>query len=141
MVLFTRGLTWTNTFFGRFAAARNTPICIVTPTTPHELAVIVKALASVDVQFAVRSGGRSPAPKAANIRDGVLIDMSLFNEVSYDATTNLAVIGPGLTWGAVYKTLEAFNVTVVGGRVTDVGVGGLILGGTSYFYHTWSGLH
>ncbi|KAA8574833.1 hypothetical protein EYC84_004077 [Monilinia fructicola] len=112
-----------------FAAARNTPICIVTPTTPHELAVIVKALASVDVQFAVRSGGRSPAPKAANIRDGVLIDMSLFNEVSYDATTNLAVIGPGLTWGAVYKTLEAFKVTVVGGRVTDVGVGGLILGG------------
>lgn len=38
-------------------------------------------------------------------------------------------MGSGLRWGEVYNQLDDFNVTVVGGRVLDVGVGGLILGG------------
>ena len=69
-----------------------------------------------------------PSPLAANINDGVLIDMAMFNEVSYDAANNEARVGAGQRWGNVYDALDAYNVTVVGGRVLDVGVGGLILG-------------
>lgn len=38
-------------------------------------------------------------------------------------------LGAGLTWGAVYGVLEKKNLTVVGGRLTSVGVAGLTLGG------------
>ena len=69
-----------------------------------------------------------PSPLAANINDGVLIDMALMNGVSYDAARNEARVGAGQRWRDVYHALDIYNVTVVGGRVLDVGVGGLILG-------------
>lgn len=69
-----------------------------------------------------------PSPLAANINNGVLIDMALFNSVNYDAANSEAKVGAGQRWGNVYDALDAYNVTVVGGRVLDVGVGGLILG-------------
>ncbi|CAD6593166.1 MAG: hypothetical protein ASARMPRED_007094 [Alectoria sarmentosa] len=52
-----------------------------------------------------------------------------FNGVSYDATKNVATVGAGQRWDNVYNQLDPHNVTVVGGRVLDVGVGGLVLGG------------
>ncbi|KAI0598823.1 putative FAD-binding oxidoreductase [Biscogniauxia sp. FL1348] len=109
------------------------PTCIVQPTTAEELSELVKHLVAEDVHFAVRSGGHSPAPLGANINDGVLVDMSKFNAVEYDVSRNVAVVGSGLRWGEVYRQLDQYNVTVVGGRILDVGVGGLALGsGLSY---------
>lgn len=57
--------------------------------------------------------------------------MSKFNNTYYDATNNRVQIGAGMKWTDVYQSLDRYNVTVVGGRVLDVGVGGLILGGNS----------
>lgn len=57
--------------------------------------------------------------------------MSKFNNTYYDATNNRVQIGAGMKWTDVYRSLDRYNVTVVGGRVLDVGVGGLILGGNS----------
>lgn len=71
-----------------------------------------------------------PSPLAANINDGILIDMSLFTGISYDPGSHVATIGTGQIWRNVYNHLEQYNVTVVGGRVLEVGVGGLILGCT-----------
>lgn len=59
--------------------------------------------------------------------------------VSEDRTT--VSIGPGCRWLDVYDTLEPFGLTVVGGRVASVGVGGLILGGGISFHsnlHGWA---
>ncbi|KAK0636788.1 putative FAD-binding oxidoreductase [Bombardia bombarda] len=113
------------------ATARATPACIAQPATAGELQSIVKLLTSKDVKFAVRSGGHSPspAPFGANIIDGVLIDLSSLSQVVYDAASGTATVGAGNRWGAVYDALTPHNVTVVGGRVVDVGAGGLILGG------------
>ena len=72
-----------------------------------------------------------PSPLAANINNGVLIDMSMFNGVTYDAANDVAKVGAGQKWGDVYKQLDPHNVTVVGGRVLEVGVAGLTLGGES----------
>lgn len=38
-------------------------------------------------------------------------------------------IGPGNRWGNVYEMLHGSGVSVIGGRIGDVGIGGLILGG------------
>lgn len=38
------------------------------------------------------------------------------------------VVGAGQKWINLYNHLDPYNVTVAGGRVLDVGVGGLSLG-------------
>ncbi|KAK6958328.1 hypothetical protein Daesc_001127 [Daldinia eschscholtzii] len=109
--------------------AWKTPTCIFQPAAAEDLQKVIPKLVEGNVSFAVRSGGHSPSPGAANIDKGVLIDLSKFNAVDYDAENNVASIGAGQKWENVYRQLDQFNVTVVGGRVLDVGVGGLILGG------------
>ncbi|KAL8654751.1 MAG: hypothetical protein Q9226_003315 [Calogaya cf. arnoldii] len=109
------------------------PSCIFRPRGTSEVQEVVEILANRSIPFAIRSGGHMPSPLAANINDGVLIDMSMLNEVEYNAAKNQVKVGAGQRWGDVYKQLDAYNVTVVGGRVLEVGVGGLILGcGLSY---------
>ena len=92
---------------------------------------MVQILTERNVEFAIRSGGHSPSPSAANIDNGVLIDMSEFNQIDYDAANNVVLIGAGMKWADVYDSLDRYKVTVVGARVLDVGVGGFILGGNS----------
>lgn len=60
---------------------------------------------------------------------GVQISMSRFNDTKVDLEDGTVEIGSGLTWGQVYETLSPTGVNVVGGRVSLVGVAGLILGG------------
>ena len=55
--------------------------------------------------------------------------MSRFSEVTYDATSQTAVVGAGLVWDDVYAALAPHGVNVVGGRVRGVGVAGFTLGG------------
>lgn len=55
--------------------------------------------------------------------------MSRFSEVTYDASSQTAVIGAGLIWDDVYAALAPHGVNVLGGRVTGVGVAGFTLGG------------
>ncbi|KAK4183229.1 hypothetical protein QBC35DRAFT_120528 [Podospora australis] len=115
--------------------ARANPSCIVRPTNSTQVQQIVKYLTQpdVNVQFAIRSGGHDPNPTHANIDNGVLVDLVSLNEVTYDAATSTVEIGAGNRWGNVYKVLDEHNVTAVGGRVLDVGVGGFLLGsGLSY---------
>lgn len=89
------------------------------------------ALASKEqqCQFAVRSGGHTTWAGAANIEDGVTIDLSKMHAVSYDEVENTVSIQPGARWGQVYEYLDEIGVAVAGGRAATVGVGGLILGG------------
>ena len=58
----------------------------------------------------------------------------------YNAKTSTAEIGSGLTWDQVYTALEPHNAIVVGGRVSDVGVAGLSLGGGYSFKTNEHGL-
>ena len=55
--------------------------------------------------------------------------MYRFSEVTYDSTTQTVVVGTGLNFDDVYAALAPHNVSVAGGRVTGLGVGGFLLGG------------
>jgi FAD/FMN-containing dehydrogenase len=66
---------------------------------------------------------------ANNIEPGVTIDLSLMNSTIYNKQAKVASVLPGARWQSVYKTLEAYNVAVPGGRTGPVGVGGFLLGG------------
>ncbi|KAI1292371.1 hypothetical protein F5Y03DRAFT_21948 [Xylaria venustula] len=109
------------------------PACIAEPNTASEVGLLVAALACNNVPFAIRSGGQSPNLLDATIKEGVLISTANFNQVSYSIETGLVTLGPSARWDPVYTELDKHNKTMVGGRVMDVGVGGLSLGsGLSY---------
>lgn len=112
-----------------------TPSCIVTPENTADVATTVRTLGfwmkwSVQqCQFAIRSGGHAPAVGAANIDGGVVIDLRVLSEVVVNEEKTVASVGPAARWGNVYMKLDAMDLSVVGGRVFDVGVGGLMTGG------------
>lgn len=105
------------------------PDCIVAPKTAKEMSHVVKTIRSSDVNFAVKSGGHSANSYHASIEDGILVSTQNLNQIDYDPETENAVVGPGLRWGEVAETLQSLERVVVGGRLGNVGVGGLILGG------------
>ena len=84
---------------------------------------------SSECQFAIRSGGHTSWPGAANIQGGVTIDLARLNAVDVSIDRNSTGIGPGNRWIDVYTKLDALGLSVPGGRVADVGVGGLTTGG------------
>uniref|UniRef100_A0A8H8CJ52 FAD-binding PCMH-type domain-containing protein n=1 Tax=Psilocybe cubensis TaxID=181762 RepID=A0A8H8CJ52_PSICU len=102
--------------------------CVVEPGTAADVAITLGILGSTSTPFAVKGGGHASNPGYSST-EGVMIAMFRFSEVTYDAASQTAVIGAGLIWDDVYAALEPFNVNVVGGRVTGVGVAGFILGG------------
>jgi hypothetical protein len=64
----------------------------------------------------VKGGGHASNPGFSSTT-GVQIAMYRFSEVTYDASSNTAVIGTGLVWDDVYNVLNSQGVNVVGGRV------------------------
>ncbi|KAJ5745667.1 FAD-binding domain-containing protein [Penicillium odoratum] len=108
------------------------PSCVIQPTSSIEVSTVIKTMRMYldhGVQFAVRGGGHTPYAGAANIEKGVTLDLSLMNEVKLSEDHKIVDLGPGGRWKKVWETLDPYNLTVTGGRDSDVGVGGFLLGG------------
>ena len=114
---------------------RLSPSCVVSPTSSEDVSTVIKLLtkASNDSTNApalsIRSGGHAPLPGAANANDGVTIDLRTLAGVDVVASQSTASVGSGAIWSDVYNKVVPLNLTVVGARVADLGVGGLITGG------------
>lgn len=81
--------------------------------------------------YAIRSGGHTPFARAANTNGGVTIDLRAMNAVNLNTNHTITTVGAGSIWENVYKKLQPMNLTVLGGRVAGLGVGGLTTGGKS----------
>lgn len=84
--------------------------------------------------FAVKSGGHAAFAGSSNIQNGLTVDLSRLNSWRLSADGRTAYVGTGNRWVDVYTWLEGYGLAVVGGRVADIGVGGLILGGMHPFF-------
>ena len=78
--------------------------------------------------FGVKSGGHATNRGFSSTR-GVQISLARFNAFNVDTKAKTVDLGPSLLWDDVYERLDPYGVTVIGGRIPGVGVGGLILGG------------
>ncbi|KAL4947489.1 hypothetical protein BDW69DRAFT_178330 [Aspergillus filifer] len=116
------------------------PSCIFIPSTDKEVAAAVILSQFSRCPFAAKSGGHAAFAGASNIQDGITILLSDLKEVSLNDDKSIASIGPGNNWGQVYKALELHSVTVVGGRMSGIGVGGLVTGGGISYYSNEYGL-
>ena len=79
----------------------------------------------------IKSGGHTGNPDFSSSH-GILISMTRFNRVDYEPKSATATIGAGQVWDNVYEKLAQYEVTVLGARVTHIGVAGFILGGGMY---------
>jgi FAD/FMN-containing dehydrogenase len=90
----------------------------------------LKILNFFHTKFAIRSGGHSPNPGFSSVgQAGILLDLQRLNQVTLSKDKTFASLGPGGRWGNAIAALDAQGATVIGGRIPDVGIGGLILGG------------
>ncbi|EXJ89944.1 hypothetical protein A1O3_03011 [Capronia epimyces CBS 606.96] len=116
------------------ANARLGPTCIVQPKTTADVSKVLLVLSIAPGNFAVRSGGHSQWAGGSDIHDGVTIDLGAMRNASYDATTQLVSVQPGLSWVDVYEEVEKYGRGVTGGRESTVGIAGFLTGGgNSYF--------
>ncbi|KAH3948470.1 hypothetical protein HBI56_121770 [Parastagonospora nodorum] len=112
----------------------NSPTCTILAESKNDVSIALKTIKFFGLKFAARSGGHSPNPGWSSIGEaGILIDLQKLNAISLSADKKVATIGPGKRWGEVYEALDPHELSVVGGRIPQVGVGGLILGGG--FFH------
>lgn len=132
------------------------PNCIVVPSSSEDVSVAVSILSAghslgIDgCKFAIKSGGyvlphrtvwsrlisrsHSPFAEGSNINNGVTIDLSNLNQIVVSDDQSTVSVGPGSRFGALYDELGFKDLTVVAGRDSQVGVGGLILGGGISFH-------
>jgi FAD/FMN-containing dehydrogenase len=75
----------------------------------------------------------TPFAGAANIEQGITIDLSRLNQVTPSKDLSTVTIGPGNRWANVYLKLDALGIAIGGGRVATVGAGGLTLGGIASY--------
>lgn len=124
------------------------PQCIIRPRTAEEAATAITILkhdydkrishGESPLLLAVRSGGHSPIPGAANVNGGIVIDLRLLNTVVTSRDGSSVAIGTGARWMDVSKTLDPMGLAVAGGRNSAVGVGGLTLGGEYLSIGLWN---
>lgn len=100
------------------------------PASTQDVSKTLKIVSFFQTRFAVRSGGHSPNPGWSSIKKpGVLIDLKKLNQITVSADKKIASLGTGGRWGDVFAALDPHGVSVIGGRIPQVGIGGLILGG------------
>ena len=88
--------------------------------------------------FAIKSGGHARTPGTSNADGGVTIDLVRMNQVKLSKDKKSVTVGAGSQWVDVYRPLEEHGLSVVGGRVADVGVGGLLTGGKCHTRESFS---
>ncbi|KND86516.1 Bifunctional solanapyrone synthase [Tolypocladium ophioglossoides CBS 100239] len=110
------------------------PACRFSPISAEEVSLAVLAFRVTQCKFAVKSGGHAAFAGASNIEGGVTIDLINLNGIAVSADQTQTSVGAGNVWYDVYTHLQPMGLTVIGGRVSAIGVGGLTLGGGISFF-------
>jgi FAD/FMN-containing dehydrogenase len=104
------------------------PALIARCTDARDVASVVGFARDRDVLLAVRGGGHNGAG-LGTCDDGVVIDLSLLNDVQVDPQARTVRVGGGCTWGEVDRATNEHGLATPSGIISTTGVGGLTLGG------------
>ncbi|KAI8938477.1 hypothetical protein NX059_004369 [Plenodomus lindquistii] len=132
-------LAFTNGFWSSISADVR-PYCIFKPSTPSQISVMVLVSRLSQCRFAVKSGGHSAFAGAATIEGGITVSFENLKGIKLAGDKKTVAVQPGNNWGDVLTTLSTTGVTVAAGRIGDIGVGGLTLGGGISFITNEYGL-
>lgn len=125
-----------NSHYWNAANSKLRATCAFFPGSAEQVSDAIKLLNDhPSVPFALKSGGHQPAPGFSATDAGVLISFEPnLNGVTRSQDGQHFNVGPGARWGEVYEVTGLTNHVVVGGRLSNIGVGGLILGGGLSYY-------
>ncbi|CAI0649187.1 unnamed protein product [Colletotrichum noveboracense] len=133
-----------NSFVGSYWSANQAavrPWCVFKPSQAAQVSVFVLLSRLTQCPFASKSGGHAAMAGASSAQDGITVSFMNMTDIKLSDDKKIASIEPGNIWGDVYRELTKSDVTVIGGRLYNIGVGGLTTGGgISYFSneHGWA---
>jgi hypothetical protein len=115
------------------------PVAVVFPSTPLELADIVKIGKANHLRVTARSGGHSYIANGLGGENGTLvIDMAKFTNVTVNPAAKTAVIETGNRLGDIALALNEFNLAMPHGTCPYVGLGGhASYGGFGFTSRMW----
>ncbi|KAH8173740.1 FAD binding domain-containing protein [Sarocladium implicatum] len=132
--------TFTSSYWSAFQNEVS-PRCIFKPSTTEDVSAVVLLSRLTQCPFAVKSGGHAAFAGGSSSEGGITIALEKLNQVKLSCKKKRVTIGPGNRWADVYRKLDPHELTVAGGRVSNVGTGGLTLGGGISFFsnkHGWA---
>jgi hypothetical protein len=105
------------------------PSCAIQPKNSTDMSTSIQITNFFQVKFSVRSGGHSPNPGWSSVgSEVILLDLQRLDSVTLSSNGTVASLGPGERWNNAMTVLNAQGVSVQGGRLGQVAVGGLLLG-------------
>ncbi|MPV89186.1 FAD-binding oxidoreductase [Georgenia ruanii] len=123
------------------AATDQRPAAVATPTTPAEVAAVVKAAAAAGLRVAPQSTGHSASPlPGRGLDDVVLVRTGALDEVTIDAANRRARVGSGVVWEPAVTAAAEHGLAALHGSSPNVGIAGYSLGGGASWYARQLGL-
>ena len=104
------------------------PALIARCKNSRDVSLAVKFARNHNLLVSIRGGGHNVAGNSV-CDDGLMIDLSLMNNVSVDQKKMTAILGPGCTLGNADLETQKYGLVIPAGIVTSTGVAGLTLGG------------
>jgi FAD/FMN-containing dehydrogenase len=104
------------------------PALVVQPTSAAEVAAAVRHAAARGLPMSVRGGGHHIAGTSL-VDGGLTVNLSRLTGVEVDPSARTATVGAGCRLQDVDRATQRHGLAVPLGFVSDVGVGGLTLGG------------
>jgi FAD/FMN-containing dehydrogenase len=104
------------------------PALVVQPATAHDVAAAVGFARERGLLLSIKGGGHNIAGTSI-AEDGLTLDMSRMRDITVDPDAKLAHVGPGCLLKDVDRATQEHGLATVLGFISEVGVGGLTLGG------------
>lgn len=104
------------------------PLVVARCLDEADVQTAVRFATQQGLEVAVRGGAHSMAGNSV-VDDGIVIDLSLMNQVRVDPRSRRAVVSGGALLGDLDAATQAHGLAVPAGLVSHTGVGGLTLGG------------
>ena len=104
------------------------PAAVVRCTGPADVAAVIGVARAEGFDLSVRGGAHS-APGFGTNDGGLVIDLSLLQDVMVATDTQTVRAGGGCTWAVFNEATNAHGLATTGGIIGSTGIAGLTLGG------------
>src|SRR5436309_7738818 len=104
------------------------PAAVVRCSGPADVAAVIGVARAEGFDLSVRGGAHS-APGFGTNDGGLVIDLSLLQDVIVATDTRTVRAGGGCTWAVFNEATNAYGLATTGGIIGSTGIAGLTLGG------------
>ena len=106
------------------------PALIARCTSADDVIAAVNVAREQGIPLSIYGGGHGVTGSAV-VDAGVVADLRMLNRIDVDPEQRTARVEGGARWGAIDAATQEHGLAVTGGRVSDTGIGGLLLGSGS----------